>query len=352
LKGKLRYGIIGTGNIAGWKHLTGYSELREDVEITAACDTNEKRLKEVGQKYNIPHLFTDYNDLLALNEIDMVSICLPNYLHAPVTIKALKSGKHVHCEKPMAMNENEALEMLKAKNETGRKLMIGLNNRFTPTSTFVKKYIDGGNLGDIYFAKCGWIRRKGLPSNAWFQSKELSGGGPLIDLGVHYIDLVMYFLDYPELVSAVARKYKKFGGTEAAPLYSYKDGSQADWKYDVEDFVAGFLELKNDVSVSFEISWASNVEKELMFYEIYGNKANIRFSNWEVDIFTVINGEFADIHPKIETAVYSETEFKHFIKCIRTGCEPSISNIEQCVKMMKIVDAVYRSTEERKQINL
>lgn len=102
--------------------------------------------------------------------------------------------------------------------------MISLNNRFVSTSTFVKKYIEYGNLGDIYFAKCGWIRRKGLPSNAWLQNSELSGGGPLIDLGVHYIDLIIYFLNYPELISAVARIYRKFGGTEAAPLYAFRAG--------------------------------------------------------------------------------------------------------------------------------
>lgn len=137
---KLRYGIIGIGGIAMGKHLPAYAELKEDIEIIAACDINETRLKDAGQKFDIPHLFTDYNELLALKEIDLISVCLPNYLHAPVTIKALKSGKHVHCEKPMAMNEKEAQEMLNAKNETGRKLMIGLNNRFTPISMFVKKY--------------------------------------------------------------------------------------------------------------------------------------------------------------------------------------------------------------------
>lgn len=349
---KLKYGIIGTGGIAMGKHLPGYSELKEDVEIVAACDINETRLKEAGRRFNIPHLFTDYNDLLALKEIDMVSICLPNYLHAPVTINALKSGKHVHCEKPMAINEKEAQEMLNTKNETGKKLMIGLNNRFTPASVFVKKYIEDGNLGDIYFAKCGWIRRRGLPANEWFQRKELSGGGPLIDLGVHYIDLVLYFLNYPKLTSAVARTYKKFGGTDVAKLYAYKGGSEPGWKYDVEDLVAGILELENDVSVSFEISWASNVEKELMFYEIYGSKANIRLCDGDLSIFTTVNGQFADIHPGIEASLYQETEFRHFVRCIREDCEPSISITEQSVKMMKVVDAIYRSAEERRQILL
>lgn len=333
------------------KHLPGYSELKEDIEIIAACDIDETRLKDAGQRYNIPHLFTDYNDLLAMDEIDIITVCLPNYLHAPVTIKALKSGKHVHCEKPMAINERQALEMLEAKKESGRKLMIGLNNRFLPNSVFVKKFVDEGGLGDIYFVKCGWLRRRGIPPKEWFMNKELSGGGPLIDLGVHYIDLAMYFMNYPDLSSVTARTYRKFGGTSISPLYAHP-GVQSQWKFDVEDIAVGFLELKSGVSMSFEISWASNVEKEEVFYEIYGSKANIRYSNGELCIFTMVNGQPADIHPRIDPALYPETEFMHFIRCIRTDSESPISITEQSIKMMGIVDAVYRSAEEKRQILL
>jgi len=346
MKKKLKYGIIGTGGIAMGKHLPGYSELREDIEIVAACDIDETKLKDAGQQYNIPHLFIDYREMLELKELDLVSICLPNYLHAPVAIEALKMGKHVHCEKPMAINQKQAQEMLDISKKTSKKLMIALNNRFTPCSMFVKKYITEGNLGEIYFAKCGWLRRRGIPSIEWFQNKEKSGGGPLIDLGVHYIDLVMYFMDYPDIKSVVAKTYKKFGGTELGSLYGSKPG----WRFDVEDLVAGFLEMKNDISVSFEISWASNVEKSKTFYEIYGTKGNIRFCNDEIGIFTVVNGQFADIYPKIATNSCTETEFKHFVNCIRTNSEPSISITEQSVKMMKIVDAVYCSAEKNKQI--
>lgn len=348
MKKKLKYGLIGTGGIGMAKHLPGYAQLKEDIEIYAACDIDEAKLKVAEKDYNIPHLFTDYHDLLKLKELDLVSVCLPNYLHAPVTIEALKMGKHVHCEKPMAMNEKQAQEMLDISKKTGKKLMIALNNRFTPCSKYVKKYIQDGNLGEIYFAKCGWLRRKGIPSVEWFQNKEKSGGGPLIDLGVHYIDLVMYFLDYPGVSSVVASTYTKFGGTEAGLLYGSKPG----WKYNVEDLVAGFIRTKNDVSVSFEISWASNVEKSKTFYELYGTKGNIRFTDDEIGIFTTLNGQFADIYPKIRPELYgNETEFKHFVNCIMMDTDPSISIPEQGVKMMKIVDAIYLSAEKGMQID-
>jgi len=299
--------------------------------------------------YGIPYLFTDYNDLLALEDIDFVSICLPNYLHEPVTVQALKSNKHVHCEKPMAMNEKQAKTMYDTQKETGKQLMIGLNNRFMPSTMFAKKFVEEGHPGEIYYAKCGWLRRRGLPASEWFQNIALSGGGPLVDLGVHYIDLVMYLLDYPNPTAVTARTYRKFGGTDVSPLYAYQ-GAQAKWLYNVEDLVSGFLELENDISVLFEISWASNVEKEEVFYELYGTKANIRYSNGELKIFTAASGQFADIIPQIEPSLYKDTEFTHFINCIKSNSMPSIVKTEQCVKMMKIIDAMYYSAEEKRQI--
>ena len=143
--GKLKYGIIGTGGISE-KHLSGYSKLSDEVELYAACDIDSNKLQEVADKYSIPHITMDYSELLSMEEIDFVSICLPNYLHAPVTIEAFKKGKHVHCEKPMSMNYQEAQQMMDAKYATGKKLMVGLNNRFTPQSMYVKKYVQDGNL--------------------------------------------------------------------------------------------------------------------------------------------------------------------------------------------------------------
>ncbi|MHB1485657.1 MAG: Gfo/Idh/MocA family protein [Saccharofermentanales bacterium] len=348
---KLKYGIIGTGGISE-KHLPGYSMFPDDVELYAACDIDVEKLKRVAAKYSIPNITADYHEMLDMKELDYVSICLPNYLHAPATIEALNKGKHVHCEKPMAMCYNEARSMLEARDSTGRQLMIGLNNRFTPQAMFVKKYIDEGNLGDVYYAKCGWLRRGGLANSGWFTDKSLSGGGPLIDLGVHFIDLVMYFLDYPKTESVLAKTYRKFAEKEIRKIYTIPNLKyDPEMVNDVEDLATGFINLQNDTSVSFEISWASNTEKERHFYEIYGTKGGVSFDGPtnELKIITVVNGQISEIKPLINPVLYNETEFGHFINCMRNNRKPTISITEQCVEIMRIIEGIYKSAETGRQ---
>lgn len=355
---KLSCGIIGTGGIANNKHIPGYLKLKDDVEIVALCDIDEEALNKTAEKHNLTNTkrFTDYKELLALEEIDFVSVCLPNYLHAPVTIEALKAGKHVHCEKPMTINEANAQEMLRVSKETNKKLMIGLNNRFTPYAMYVRDYIKQGNLGNIYFAKCGWRRRNGLPHSGWFSDKSQSGGGALIDLGVHFIDLVMHYMNYPGIKSVTAKKYCKFGQSNLKEMYTFPSAKlDPNIKFDVEDLAVGFIDMKNDASISFEISWASNIEKEMVSYELYGEKAGVKFTDDFVNppklqIFTSESGQLVDVIPKINPYLYDETEFKHFTNCIRTNQEPTIAPPEQAVEMMKLIDAIYNSSKTGKQI--
>ena len=353
---KLRYGIIGLGGIGFDKHLPEYAKLKDEVEIIAAADISESNLQKAIKQYNIPYGFTDYRELLAMKDIDFVSVCLPNFMHAPVTIEALQAGKHVHCEKPMARNGKEAQNMLDAKITSGKKLMIGLNNRFTPYSRYIKQYIDEGSLGEIYFAKCGWLRRNVIPASGWFLDKNLAGGGALIDLGVHYIDLVMYFMNFPKLRSIMGKTYSKFINSDKRILYSSPGVKpEANTKFDVDDMAVGFIELQNDAGVQFEISWASNTEREMSFYELYGTRGGVKFVKYPGEpgilrIYTVINGEHVDIEPKITPVIFDQSEFKDFIGCIMEDREPKYAPVEQCVEMMKIIDAIYASSETRKQI--
>jgi predicted dehydrogenase len=348
---KLRYGIIGAGNISP-KHLDGYFREGDHVEIVAVCDIIESRAQEKARKYAIESVYTDYRQLLARSDIDFVSVCLPNYLHAPVAIEAMEAGKHVHCEKPMALNGKLAAEMLNASRKTGKKLMVGVNNRFTPQSIFTKRYIQSGKLGKIYYSRCGWVRRAGLSYSGWFCDKELAGGGPLVDLGVHFIDLVLYFMDYPAMDSIVARTFSKFGvDDEQRQLYTF-EGAKADFsvRYSVEDFATGFLNLKNDSSLNFEISWASNIEHERRFYEILGDKGGIRYEDGApkpvFKIFSREEDQFIDIEPKVKTDAYNVSEFGHFIDCVLNDREPVISPPEQAVEMMRLIDGAYASAAQ------
>jgi len=356
MKKKLRYGIIGLGGISP-KHLGGYSALADEVEIVAGCDIDEEKLQAQCDKYNIPRRYTDYHELLDQPDIDFVSVCLPNNLHASVTVEALKKGKHVHCEKPMAMNEEQTAAMLAARNETGLQLMVGVNNRFTPQSQYVKYLAETGVFGEIYFAKCGWQRRNGLAHAGWFLDKEISGGGPLIDLGVHFLDLVLYFMDYPEPDAILAKTYTKFGNNEKRVVYTQPRAKLSDitGECTVEDLATGFITLKNGASVQFEMSWASN-NQDRIFYDLYGTEGGV---HWEsgphgeiFQIFNVIGNQMVISEPKggINMNLLGDNEFEHFVRCMRENVHPTISIPEQTAETIRIIRGIYESAETGRHV--
>lgn len=352
---KLKFGLIGVGNISG-KHLNGYAALPDDVEIVAACDLVPERMEAAARAYGIPKLSRDYRELLAMPDLDFVSVCLPNHLHAPVTLEALEAGKHVHCEKPMAMNAAEAESMVAAMRKTGRILMVGLNNRFTAHAAWTRRFVEQGGLGDIYFAKCGWLRRNGLPPTGWFTDRARSGGGALIDLGVHFLDLALYFLGYPEPKTVTARTFRAFGGEPQADLHTFP-GHVADpaGVHDVEDLATGFLDLAGGTALSFEISWASHIEREKVFYELYGTRAGLRYEDDmtgkpTLRVFSTLGDRMADTTVIPDPFRDRRDEFRHFVDCIRAGRESDISIPDQNIAMMRLVDTIYRSADTRRQV--
>ena len=184
---KLRYGLIGCGGCGENKHLVSYKRYPEEIELAAVFDADAAKAKAVAERHKVSKVYGSYEELLEDSSIDIVSVVTPNVLHAPITIAALKAGKHVHVEKPISMSAREAQAIVDAKNKARRKVMVALNNRFTETSRYAKLYVDEGHLGEIYHARCGWRRRVGCCTfGTWFADKKLSGGGPLIDLGVPF----------------------------------------------------------------------------------------------------------------------------------------------------------------------
>lgn len=346
---KLKYACVGAGGIADWKHLAGYSKI-SGVEIKAVCDPNIKAAEKLAEKYGIPGVFQDYKEMLEKTDLDFISVCTPNYLHAPVTVEALKKGIHVHCEKPIAMSAKEAQDMVDAKNKYGRKLMVALNNRFTNESFFVKKYAEEGLLGEIYHAKCGWRRRRGIPGKGgWFTNKELSGGGPLIDLGVHFLDLAMYFMGFPKPAAVTGATYSKFAGNISRNSWNY--GGSGDGVYDVEDMAVGFVRLQNGATVDLEFSWASNIEKEYNYYELLGTKGGVCFKEGTLKVFSEVMDTCVDITPDTKYPKKAVDEFEHFIDCIENDREP-MAPPEQAVELMKIIGGIYESAETKREVVL
>ena len=248
---KVRLGIIGVGNIAEC-HINGYLH-NPDVELYAFCDINEKRLKAKGEKYGVTRLFTDKDEMLKLKEIDAVSVCTWNAAHAECSIAALNAGKNVLCEKPMAMNAEQALAMQAAAEKSGKLLMIGFVRRYGNDCKILKDFIDNGYMGDIYYTKATYLRRNGCPGG-WFGDKSRSGGGPLIDLGVHVIDLTRYLAGCPKPVSVFGATFNKLGnrpGIKKDPGF-YRASDTGKDIFDVEDFASAMVRYDNGMVLSIE----------------------------------------------------------------------------------------------------
>lgn len=344
---KLRYGIVGCGGCGCGKHLASYSRHADEIEFVAACDIVPEKAKAAAEKYGFAKTYTDYKEMFKKEKLDIVSVATPNLYHAPIAIAALQAGINVHSEKPMAINAEAAQAMVDAKNASGKKLMVGLNNRYTEISLFVKKYIDEGHLGDIYLARCGWHRRRGIPGKGgWFTTKALSGGGPLIDLGVHFFDLTLFLMGFPAPLTASGSTFAEFINREdsvnAIPEGTNNEG-ETNGICDVEDLATGFVRLANGASVRFEFSWASNIPGEDIYYELYGSKGGLLMRNGELTISSEVAGKLIDIKPKVrDTTGWGQNETRHFIDCIKNDLDV-MSPPEEAVKMMQIIDAVYES---------
>jgi predicted dehydrogenase len=254
---KNKVGIIGCGFIGTGKHLPNLVEI-EGVEVVAFCDLIIERAQTSAEKYGAPDALvcTDYKDVIARDDIDVIHVCTPNNTHAEITVAALKAGKHVMCEKPMAKTAAEAKAMLDASKETGKLLTIGYQNRFREDSLFIKGLCDQGELGDIYFAKAFATRRRGVPTWGVFMDKEKQGGGPLIDLATHALDLTLWMMENYEPETVLGSSYDMIGkmGSPANAMGPWDPAT-----YEVEDSAFGYVRFKNGASVMVESSWALNM---------------------------------------------------------------------------------------------
>lgn len=253
---KVKIGIIGCGGIANGKHMPAMKRT-EDAEMVAFCDLIEERAEKANAEYGDGKgkVFTDYRALLK-TDVDAVCVCTPNISHCEITVAALEAGKHVICEKPMAMNYAEAKKMIAARDKAKKILTIGYQNRYRADSLFLKKECEAGGLGEVYYAKAKAIRRRAVPTWGVFLDEEKQGGGPLIDIGTHALDLTLFMMDNYEPAYAVGTSYHKLNrDTDTGNAWG-------DWdpdKFTVEDSAFGFVVMKNGATISVEASWALNI---------------------------------------------------------------------------------------------
>ncbi len=343
---KIKVGIIGTGNISR-SHMNSYVN-NPSVELYALCDIDEGRLKAAGKEYGIEKLYTNLDEMLALGELDAVSVTTWNSEHAPCTIAALNAGKHVLCEKPMATTVEDAKAMEEAAKKSGKLLMIGFVRRFGEDMKLLKDFQSVDYMGDIYYTKATYLRRNGNPMG-WFGDKARSGGGPLIDLGVHVIDFVRYVIGNPKPISVYGATFRKLLARENIKTpKAYVSASATDHDIcDVEDLATAMVRFDNGAVLQIEASFSLNIENDEGKIQLFGTKAGVTIGD-TLKFISEVNDYMADVEIKANSRMdfdkIFQGEIDHFVDCIINGTEcrnPANDGVE----IMKILTAIYKSAE-------
>ena len=332
---KIRAAVIGLG-WPGIQHLKGYiADPRS--EVVAVCDLDKGHAKKVASEYKISRVYTDHLKMLENSDIDAVSVCLPNFLHAPISIDALKAGKHVLCEKPPARSAQEAKAMSDTASENGKTLMYALVQRFDGSTQRLKRLVRRGELGEIYFGKAGYVRRRGVPvgKEGWFVDKERSGGGALIDIGVHALDCVWWLMNSPRPVEVMGTSYSHFG--HLVPN---------DIKYDVDDATFAQIRFENGATIILETTWALNLPGD-NYIKVSGTKAGATLNPFT--LYTEKDGKELDKPLDAPSINSFDEEVKHFVGCIIDGKEP-ISSAEQGIMLMQMLDGIYESAQKGRSV--
>jgi len=345
---KVKVGIIGVGGIATGAHIPGYKAVKE-AELYAVADINFERAKEVAKQLDIPEsrAFKDYNEMLKLDELDAVSVCTPNNFHSPASVAALNAGKHVLCEKPMAGNGKDALAMWEASIKSGKILQIGVNSRFGSQAQTLKRLIEDGELGEIYFARCVAMRQRGIPAWGVFIRKDMNAGGALYDIGVHILDRTVWLMGAPIPVSASAMTCTKFGKREdVVNPWGKWDVS----KFDVDDFAAGFVKFKDGAGLILETAWASNIKDVGRSY-ILGTEGGCHVDGNVIykqkhDLLAEVSYDI----PKTREGTHT-IEIRKFIEAILEG-KPSPVPPEEVYRVQLIMDAMYESSETGSDVKI
>ena len=351
---KIKVAVIGCGTIANSAHIPSYMK-NPDCEIKYFCDIIPERAKAAVEKYGCGIAIEDYHQILNDPEVEAVSICTPNRMHAEITCDFLRAGKHVLCEKPAARIYEDALKMQQVQHETGKVLNIGVVNRFNSAVNTIKQIIDNGELGEVYHVYVSFRSHRSIPGlGGAFTTKEIAGGGVLIDWGVHFLDIVMYCCGDPAPLTVSGKAYSKLGVD--MPNYVYESmwsemTKDLNGTYDVDDYVSGFIRTSGP-TVTLNGAWAQNVGVNEMYIDFLGDKAGIRL-NYGADftVFGTKDGKLWSEKPTFDNTNMFQNEINSFLRCIRTG-EKLPSHIDQVIVTAKMMQAIYDSSDAGKEIAL
>ncbi|MBR3872716.1 MAG: Gfo/Idh/MocA family oxidoreductase [Clostridia bacterium] len=349
----IKVGVIGCGNIANSAHIPAYLK-NSDVEIAYFCDIIPERAEKAVKDYGCGKAVTDYQVILDDPAVDAVSVCTPNKMHSIITIAALKAGKHVLCEKPAARTYAEAEAMQKTARETGKILNIGVVNRFNDAVNKIRSLIQNGELGDVFHVYVSFRSQRSIPGlGGDFTNSDVSGGGVLIDWGVHFLDIVMYCTGDPTVKTVSSESFCRLGKSMQDYTYvsMWAGPPKYDGVYDVEDSITGVIRTDGPV-ITFQGAWAQNIGENEMYIDFMGDKGGIRLQYGADFIkYGVQDGMLTKTQYQFPSTGMFQNEIDGFVRSIQTG-EKLASHIDVTIKTARIMEGIYESARQHREVEL
>jgi predicted dehydrogenase len=331
----LRIGLVGVGGTAQVNHIPALKRI-ENLELAWLCDRDREKAERVAQKFGVPNATGRLDDLLDDETIDAVDLCTPNFLHAPMAVAALEAGKHVLCERPLSRNAAEALQMVKAARKADRVLMCGVQHRFRSDAQLLRRFVAKGELGPVFYSKSGWLRqRTEWDSDEWRRQRKESGGGVVLDLGFQMLDLSLWVLGQPKVVSVTASVHRSRKG-------------------EVEDSATAFLRFDNGGTLTLELTWGLLMEKDFAYLNLFGAGGAALLNPFRVH--KGMHGALVNVTPAMDTTrnQYKQSmdaQMANFADALRRGIKPEGAG-EEILPVMELMDAIYRSAEQGKEVRL
>ncbi len=349
--GKIRVGVIGVGSIAEAGHFPNYAK-HPDVELVAIADVDSQRAGLMAEKYGVPKVYSTAEDMLANENLDAVSVCTWNCSHVPLAELVVKLGVDVLVEKPLGLSYADTSRLAELVREKGQVGMVGMTHRYRNESQALKRIVDSGALGQIYYVKAQILRQRGTPTG-WFTDISKSGGGPLMDIGVHVLDLAWWLAGQPEPTSVSGMMTKGLGNYQTQMLGRWKSSVSHNQDlaiFDVEDFASAFIRFKNGICLQLEVSWAINgPQDDELKVDIFGDKAGVSLS--PLRMYSECAGVLTAADLNIDRNNPFEREISHFVSAVKDRTEP-LSSISQGAEIVRILEAISLSSQRGEEVRL
>jgi predicted dehydrogenase len=333
--GKFRVAVVGVGSIAQIVHLPVLKKM-ENVDLVAICDVDEGKVNSITDKFKIPNWYFLIDNLIKSEKLDAVHICTTSHYHFPMSYMALNSGINVLVEKPIALNSNDAEKLVELARKKKLTMLVGMQNRFRDDVQTLREFLKNDELGEIYYIKAGWLKRwQKNPLKAWQTNKGQAGGGVLIDIGSQLIDLALFLTNMPKIRSV--------------RLFDYSLNPNAK----VEESALAVIETESHISITIEVSWRMHMENDMVYTHIFGKKGSAYLNPLRIQ--KELHGNLVNVTPMVvqnpadRYKRASEAEIRHFYNVL-SGTEKNLSSAEDAAYVMKMVDALYESAKNRKEI--